>query len=131
MAIELSESEYIEEYFNSSKQVQSKVSLSKLVDHYQTWVNITKKEKMTPLVVPHLEPTTVVQLLQSSKGVEQDLAIVSLIKKMDILVLYMTVQGQVPLGMISENIHKQRADSSPGNVPTQTAKIRTQRLVLD
>jgi len=130
-AIELSESERTEEYFNSSKQVQSKASLSELVDHYQTRVNITKEEKMTPPVVPHPGPTTVVQSSQSSKGVEQDPAIVSLTKKMDALVLCMTAQGQVPSGMMSENVREQRADSSPGNAPTQTARIGTQRPALD
>ena len=42
-AIELLESECTEEYFNSSKQVQTKESLSKLVDYYQTRVSITKE----------------------------------------------------------------------------------------
>jgi gag-polyprotein putative aspartyl protease len=129
-AIELSESERTEEYFNSSKLVQSKASLSELVDHYQTRVNITKEEKMTPPVVPHPGPTAVVQSSQPSKGLEPDPAIISLTKKMDALVLCMTAQRQVPSGMMGGNVRDQGTGSSPGNTLTQTARIGAQRPAM-
>lgn len=126
-AIELSESERTEEYFNSSKQVQSKASLSELVDHYQTKVSLTKEEKMTPPVVPHPGAAVVVQAPQSSSGLSQDPAIIGLTRKMEALVLCMTAQGQAPSGFMNGNVRDQRGGSLPENALTPTARIGTQR----